>query len=190
MLKHYLLDAAKFSLLKFKSDFDLTNFRDGFKLESKYSREDVFRILGWKENPTALNVGGYLVSRDVTKCPIFINYHKDDSISDTTKYEDQFIDARTLIYMSKNKRTMKSPDVFALASQPFNQIRVPIFVKKNNDEGLSFYYVGDGKSLVDQFQETRMTSSEGEGAAVVRMLFELDKPVSPLLFKYLTSVSS
>ena len=92
--------------------------------------------------------------------------------------------------MSKNKRTMKSPDVFALASQPFNQIRVPIFVKKNNDEGLSFYYVGDGKSLVDQFQETRMTSSEGEGAAVVRMLFELDKPVSPLLFKYLTSVSS
>ena len=190
MLKHYLLDAAKFSLLKFKSDFDLTNFRDGFKLESKYSREDVFRILGWKENPTALNVGGYLVSRDVTKCPIFINYHKDDSISDTTKYEDQFIDARTLIYMSKNKRTMKSPDVFALASQPFNQIRVPIFVKKNNDEGLSFYFVGDGKSLVDQFQETRMTSSEGEGAAVVRMLFELDKPVSPLLFKYLTSVSS
>ena len=43
---------------------------------------------------------------------------------------------------------------------------------------------------MDQFQETRMTSSEGEGAAVVRMLFELDKPVSPLLFKYLTSVSS
>ena len=37
---------------------------------------------------------------------------------------------------------------------------------------------------------TSFIIDEGEGAAVVRMLFELDKPVSPLLFKYLTSVSS
>ena len=25
-------------------------------------------------------------------CPIFVNYHKEDDISDTTKYEDGFID--------------------------------------------------------------------------------------------------
>jgi hypothetical protein len=79
-LATYLLDAAEFSLLKFKADFELKDYCEGFKRESKYSREDVFRILGWEQNPNALNV----VSRDATNCPIFLNYHKDESISDTS----------------------------------------------------------------------------------------------------------
>lgn len=183
----YLLDAAEFSLLKFKSDFDLSDYCDGFKRESKYSREDVFRILGWEQNPNALNVGGYVVSRDGSNCPIFLNYHKEETISDSTKYEDRFQDPKTLIYMSKSKRTLQSPDVASIASQASNNIRIPIFVKKSNDEGLSFYFLGDGKADPAKFEESRMPIEGGESVSVVKMSLELSKSVSPSLFKYLTA---
>jgi hypothetical protein len=187
LLATYLLDAAEFSLLKFKADFELKEYCEGFKRESKYSREDVFRILGWEQNPNALNVGGYVVSRDATNCPIFLNYHKDESISDTTKYEDRFHDSKTLIYMSKSKRTLQSPDVAAIANQQKNKIRIPIFVKKSNDEGLSFYFVGDGIVDSTKFEESRMPVVGAESVSVVKMIFELAKPVSSSLFKYLTA---
>jgi hypothetical protein len=187
LLASYLLDAAEFSLLKFKADFELNDYCEGFKRESKYSREDVFRILGWDQNPNALNVGGYVVSRDTENCPIFLNYHKDESISDTTKYEDRFQDSKTLIYMSKSKRTLQSPDVAAIADQEKNEIRIPIFVKKSNDEGLSFYFLGDGIAAPTKFVESRMPVVGGESVSVVKMIFELRKPVSSSLFKYLTA---
>ena len=186
-LATYLLDAAEFSLLKFKADFELKDYCEGFKRESKYSREDVFRILGWEQNPNALNVGGYVVSRDATNCPIFLNYHKDESISDTTKYEDRFHDSKTLVYMSKSKRTLQSPDVAVIAAQQKNKIRIPIFVKKSNDEGLSFYFVGDGIAASTKFEESRMPVVGAESVSVVKMIFELGKPVSSSLFKYLTA---
>jgi hypothetical protein len=186
--KAYLFDVAEFSLLKFKSDFDLVKFSNGFKRESIYSREDVFRILGWNKNPTALNVGGYQISSDGTNCPLFITYQKNESISTTTNYKDQFLDAKTLICMSKNKRTIVSPDVLAIASQSSNFMRIPIFVKKRKED-LNFYYVGDGTALPNKFEMTRMNPSDTGSPTVVKMLFELDGPISPLLFKYLTSQS-
>jgi len=186
--KTYLVDAAEFSLLKFKADFDLDKFCNGFKRESIYCREDIFRILGWNRNPTALNVGGYQVSSDGTNCPLFITYQKNESISTTTNYKDQFLDAKTLICMSKNKRTINSPDVLAIASQSSNLMRIPIFVKKEKED-LNFYYVGDGTSLSNKFELTRMNPSDARSPTVVKMLFELDNPVSPNLLKYLTSQS-
>jgi superfamily II DNA or RNA helicase/HKD family nuclease len=184
--KMYLFDAAEFSLLKFKTDFDLDKFSNGFKRESIYSREDVFRILGWNKNPTPLNVGGYQISSDGANCPLFITYQKSESISNTTKYKDQFLDAKTLVCMSKNKRAIDSPDVLAIASQSSNLMRIPIFVKKKKED-LNFYYVGDGTSLPNKFELTRMNPSDAGSPTVVKMLFELDRPVSPMLFKYLTS---
>jgi len=162
------------------------DFIDGFKRGSKYSRRDVFRILRWPQNPNAQNVGGYIVSQDKKQCPIFVNYHKDKSIADTTKYEDYFETTSTLIYMSKNRRTLVSPDVEAIANQCANQMRVPIFVKKSNDEGLSFYYLGDGTAEADRFKETTMATESSSVVSVVQMALKLDKPIAIALFKYIT----
>jgi hypothetical protein len=89
--------------------------------------------------------------------------------------------------MSKSKRTLQSPDVAAIANQQKNKIRIPIFVKKSNDEGLSFYFVGDGIVDSTKFEESRMPVVGAESVSVVKMIFELAKPVSSSLFKYLTA---
>jgi len=181
----YLLDAAQCSLKKFEADFNQSDFNDGFKRGAKYSRRDVFRILQWNQNPNAQNVGGYIVSKDKSQCPIFVNYHKEDSISATTKYQDHFESINTLIYMSKNNRYLNSSDVSAIANQSINNMRIPIFVKKHNDEGLSFYYLGEGTSMPDRFIETTM--NEESSKPVVEMVFILDQPVPSDLYKYLTT---
>ena len=71
----------------------------------KYSRKDVHRLLCWNIEPTHLNVGGYGFDPDdknKTNCPIFVNYHKEEDISDTIKYKDHFIDPMTISTDSKN----------------------------------------------------------------------------------------
>jgi hypothetical protein len=69
----------------------------------------IFRILNASENPVAQNVGGYLVSLD-THC-IFVNYHKEDDISESTKYEDRFVNNKEFDWMSKSNRKINSKDV-------------------------------------------------------------------------------
>jgi hypothetical protein len=175
-------------LENFKNDFSSLKFNCGFLRGKKYSRRDVFRLLQWKQNPNAQNVGGYVVSSDKRQCPIFVNYHKDDSISATTKYEDHFVNTSTLVYMSKSRRSLQSPDVEVIRNQATNGLRIPIFVKKSNDEGLSFYYLGEGESESSQFVESTMPVEQGKSVSVVKMVFTIDMPVEEGLYRYLTRV--
>ena len=141
--KNYLLDNTKYSIKKYSNDYELKSYVDGFILYRKYSRKDVFRILNWEEQPLAQNVGGYMFHNNDANCPIFVNYHKEDHISDTTKYEDGFIDNSTIIYMSKSKRKINSPDVIKFKEAQERNIRLPLFIKKQNAEGDDFYFMGD-----------------------------------------------
>ena len=62
---------------------------------------------------------------------------------------------------------------------------MPFFLKKTNDEGLDFYYLGDLSALPNKFVNTKMNNNSGETVNVVKMEFLLDKPVEPRLYKYL-----
>jgi hypothetical protein len=184
--KAYFIDLAKCAINKFLSDFILDEYQDGFKLGSKYSRKDVFRILDWDKKPVEQNVGGYLRNEDNTICPIFLTYKKGEDISATIKYEDRFINPGHLIYMSKNGRTINSPDVAVMKDQPTSQMRMPLFVKKSNDEGLDFYYLGELCAIPEKFENTLMQDMDGSQKSVVKMEFLLNKPIEHNLFKYIT----
>lgn len=184
--KAYFIDLAKYAINKFLSDFILDDYQDGFKLGSKYSRKDVFRILDWDKKPVEQNVGGYLRNEGDTVCPIFLTYKKGEDISATIKYEDRFINPGHLIYMSKNGRTINSPDVAVMRDQPTSQIRMPLFVKKSNDEGLDFYYLGELCAIPEKFENALMQDKDGSQKSVVKMEFLLNKPIEHNLFKYIT----
>lgn len=186
LIAPYLSDLAICSISKFRKAYTHADFNRGFIRGEKYSRRDVFRILQWEQNPNAQNVGGYIVNMGKLQCPIFVNYHKEESISETTKYEDHFEDASTLVYMSKNRRNLSSPDVVSIRNQKTNNLRIPIFIKKSNDEGLNFYYVGDGESDAQRFSETTMSVTGGASVSVVRMVFRLTTPLNESLYSYLT----
>jgi superfamily II DNA or RNA helicase/HKD family nuclease len=182
---NYFYDLVDCCISTFISNFNLPDYVGGFKRGEKYSRKDVFRILNWDKRPNEQNVGGYAISPDGTNCPMFATYHKSDNISLTTKYEDRFINQSHLVYMSKSKRSLSSNDVLEIRNHKNSNMRIPFFAKKNDDEGLDFYYLGDLTSLPDNFESTFMPSQNGQ-VSVVKMEFLIDKPVESNLYKYIT----
>jgi len=182
--KRFLLDSVNYSIYEFNRLFDPGSWQNGFLLYRKYSRKDVFRILNLTENPVAQNVGGYLVSPDNTHCPIFVNYHKEDHISESTKYEDEFVNNKEFDWMSKSNRTLNSNDVQSILGYN-GSIRLPLFIKKNNDEGIDFYYMGEVSPNLDRVQETTMPNDQGKQLSVVKIRFNLASPVTATMYNYL-----
>ncbi len=182
--KRFLLDSTDYSIFEFNRLFDPVSWQNGFLLYRKYSRKDVFRILNVSENPVAQNVGGYLVSPDNAHCPIFVNYHKEDHISESTKYEDEFVNNKEFDWMSKSNRTISSNDVQSiLGNKGF--IRLPLFIKKNNDEGMDFYYMGEVSPDLAQVKQTTMPNDQGKQLPVVKIRFNLASPVTTTMYRYL-----
>lgn len=64
---------------------------------------------------------------------------------------------------------------------------LPLFVKKDDDEGISFYYVGDVRPVPDSFAETTMKKEGGGSTPVVTMDLIVDQPVKEVLYDYLIS---
>jgi len=187
ILKKFLIDNINYSIETYNKKFNLNNFKDGFILYQKYSRKDTFRILNWNKNPLAQSVGGYMISSDKKNCPIFVNYHKEDNISSTTKYLDKFISDHEFEWMSKSKRTINSPDVQAIINAQ-NKMRLPLFVKKHNGEGTDYYYMGDVKPVENFYEETFIKDDNNKDISVVKLIFKLSTPVESRLFNYLTYV--
>ena len=182
IFKAFLLDSTEYSISVFNRLYNRSDYIGGFVLYRKYSRKDVFRILNWDKNPLAQNVGGYIISPDKSNCPLFVNYHKHEDISDTTKYEDEFINPYEFGWMSKSNRTSKSPDVQTIER---GNIRLPLFIKKSNDEGTEFYYMGDVKPM-GKFKDDSLPSSNGQTISVARIVFEMQQPVKDHIYNYIT----
>ena len=175
----FLIDNTDYAIHQFSEQFKLSDFIDGFQLYRKYSRKDVFRILNKSVNPLAQNVGGYMVSQDKTNCPIFVNYHKSEDIADTIKYEDDFINESVFSWMFKSRRTLNSPEV-QLFKAHHSGFRIPLFIKKHNDEGNDFYYMGDMSPIDESFEQTTIS-----GVSVVKVEFDMHTEVRSDIYKYL-----
>ncbi len=184
--KNHLIDNTNYSILKFERLFDLKKYVGGFVLYNKYSRKDVFRILNWDKNPLAQNVGGYMFNPERTNCAIFVNYHKEDGISSTTKYEEGFLNKLEFEWMSKSKRTLTSPDIVSLKNGGA-QLRLPLFIKKSNDEGAAFYYMGDVTPIHDSFKQANIRDDANNDVSVVKVRFRLNTPVEDALYNYITN---
>ncbi|KAA9131546.1 DEAD/DEAH box helicase [Marinihelvus fidelis] len=186
VFKKYLIDNIEYSMAIFDAAFAASKMRDGFQLYKKYSRKDVFRILNWETNPVAQNVGGYIVSEDGTNCPIFVTYHKSEGISESTNYEDYFINNLTFAWMSKSNRRLDSNDVLAIRNARDTGMRMPLFIKKSDDEGADFYFVGDLEALDDSFEQATISNDKGKLLPVVKVQFRLSDPVEDSLYDYFT----
>lgn len=178
-----ILDLCNYSILKLK-EIGNDTFKNDFVLNQRYSRKDVFKVLCWDTNPVAQNVGGYMIAPSKQNCAIFVNYHKEETISATTKYHDRFISRNEFIWMSKNKRNLNSPDVNQILQQNNSKMRIPLFVKKSNSEGNDFYYLGNMNVQNDSAVEKLIVNDEGKNVSVVEMKFNLSTPVEKSLYDY------
>ena len=137
-------ELVKFAERHYMDNYSSPYKETSFQLYKKYTYEDVCRLLNWETNEVATNIGGYKYNEKTKTYPIFINYEKDDSISETTKYEDRFVDSSTLIAISKSRRNINSNDVQNMLKSKERGITVELFVRKNKDDKISkeFYYLG------------------------------------------------
>ena len=155
-----------------------------FQLYQKYTYEDVCRLLNWKKNLNAQNIGGYFYDTTTKTLPVFINY---DKTEDAIAYEDRFVSQQNLIALSKHPRKVDSSDAdhFYKRTAEDRDNRIFLFVRKNkNDkEAKEFYFLGEifakGSPTPIKMEKTKDDAFE--------INYTLDVPVRDDIYEYMTS---
>ncbi len=183
--KKELTEVVNFGLYRNKVDYGRLYKGSSFKLYSKYTYDDVCRLLCWEKGEVALNIGGYKYDKTTNTYPVFINYDKSEDISDTTKYEDRFVSDAKLIAISKSGRTIMSEDVQAALNADKREIIMDLFVRKNKDDKISkeFYYMG----RIHATGETTEFVMPNTTSKAVEITYNLETPVREDVFDYITA---
>lgn len=175
-------ELVTFGISRYKTNYRNRYQDTDFVLYQKYTYEDVCRMLGWKKNLSSV-MNGYLLDKQTKTFPVFVNYDKTESISDTTKYEDHFISANKLIAISKSGRNINSEDVQNFLHARERGIDVQLFVRKNKDDKISkeFYYLGrmHASGLAKEFT---MVNTDKKA---VEIEWILDTPVREDVYEYI-----
>ena len=180
-----LEELVDFGISRYKVNYSYQYQDTNLVLYQKYTYEDACRLLNWERNEVPLNIGGYKYDKKTKTFPIFINYDKQDNISDTTKYEDHFVAENRLIAISKSGRSMDSEDVQNFLKATERGIDVQLFVRKNKDDKISkeFYYLGrviaTGNAKQFVMPNTDKTAVEIE--------WELETPVREDIYQYIVN---
>lgn len=155
-----------------------------FALYEKYNYEQVCQLLEWPQNEVPLNIGGYKYHRDTKTYPLFINYHKDEGIQDSIKYEDRFETPTLLKAISKNNRSFTSDDVTTAFDADKLGVSMHLFMRKNKDdeESKEFYYLGPIHSTGRENAEEIMMASDTKA---VELEYRLEVPVRDDIYDYL-----
>ena len=180
-----VLETIEFGLHRYRSMYSAPYKSTSLVLNAKYTYEEVCKLLGWEKNINGQNLGGYFFDKKTNTFPVFINYDKEPGISDSIKYEDRFVSPDRLIAISKNGRSLSSPEIRRLKEWPENKMTTYLFMRKNKDDGTSkeFYFLGE-MHPTGQFSQIVMPKS---GAKAVEITYQLDEPVRQDLYDYLTS---
>ncbi len=155
-----------------------------FQLYQKYTYEDVCRLLNWKRNMNAQNIGGYFYDEATKTLPVFINY---DKSHDAIAYEDRFISESELIALSKHPRKVTSSDVTHIykRSEEDEDNRIFLFVRKNKDdnEAKEFYFLGEIFAEGDPYP-IHMESTNDDAFEI---MYRLDVPIRTDIYDYIVN---
>lgn len=182
--KEMILELLDFGIDQWKEKYGQTYRDTNFTLYQKYTYEDVCRLLNWKKNLNAQNIGGYYYDSDTKTLPVFINYHKAE---DAIAYEDRFVSEGHLIALSKHPRKVTSSDAVHIykQSEEDKNNRIFLFIRKNKDdnEAKEFYFLGEifaeGNPRQIYMEKTKDNAFEID--------YRLDVPVRSDIYDYIVS---
>lgn len=177
----HLNDLIDYGLLKYETVYKSS---DELKLYQKYSRKDVCRLLNWPHDDSS-TIYGYRVKHNT--CPIFVTYEKNEDISESTKYEDQFINKENFSWMTRSKVKLDSKEAQAIINYDKTNLGIFLFIKKSDDEGKDFYYVGEVEPT--SYYETNIKNDDGEKLPIVNFKYKLKTPAKDELYSYFANNS-
>ena len=177
-------ELLEFGRYRYERDYSKTYKDTELVLYQKYTYEDVCRLLNWEKNLSSV-MNGYMLDKKTMTYPVFINYDKSEEISDSTKYEDRFIDRSVLIAISKSGKKVKSGDVQNFLHAKERGIDVELFVRKNKDDKISkeFYYLGR-MTATGNTNEFIMANTD---KTAVEIEWKLDTPVREDIYQYIVN---
>ncbi|WP_186579757.1 DUF3427 domain-containing protein [Aquibacillus kalidii] len=176
--KHLVTDIVKTASKKnasFFPDRPLT-------LYEKYSRKDVCRLLNWNGDEKG-TMFGYQVRYGT--CPIFITYHKDDDVESSQNYEDEFLNQEVVRWFTRSRKTIDSDEVVKIVNHDQYNIAIHIFVKKDDDEGNDFYYLGEAYPEKESVKQTSIKIEDQKELPIVQMNLVLERPMDSKLYNYI-----
>ena len=176
------ISLVNFGIKSYYKNYSVRYKNTNFQLYQKYTYEDVCRLLNWKRNMNAQNIGGYFYDAETKTLPVFINYEKTD---DAIAYEDRFVSSNELIALSKHPRKITSSDAVHIykTSPEDADNHIYLFVRKNKDdkEAKEFYFLGEifavGKPKPIHMETTNDDAFE--------ITYSLDVPVRDDIYKYI-----
>jgi hypothetical protein len=176
-------ELVAYGLYRYQKHFSDSYLSTSFQLNQKYSYEDACRLLEWEHNEVPLNIGGYKYDKKSKTFPVFINYHKEEGIDDSIKYEDRFESPNTLIALSKSRRSLESSDIKTIYGAEALGVEIHLFVRKDKNDATSkeFYYLG----RMNAIGRPRAIKMQG-GIDAVEIVYQLTTPVREDLYEYIT----
>ncbi|MCC3755913.1 DUF3427 domain-containing protein [Staphylococcus capitis] len=168
-----LIELALYNNLKYQDG------KNQMILYNKYSREDFVKLLNWDKDESG-TINGYRMKHQTL--PLFITYDKHEDVSDNTKYEDEFLSQDELKWYTRSNRKLTSNEVQQIFKHKENNVQMFIFVKKRDDEGKYFYYLGKGNYIPDSERQDYMPN----GNSVVTMNISMEKPIRDDIYRYIT----
>lgn len=114
--------------------------------------------------------------------PLFITYDKHENISDNTKYDDEFLSQDELKWYTRSNRKLTSTEVQNILKHEENNTDMYIFVKKRDDEGKYFYYLGKAKYIKGTEKQDYMPN----GNSVVTMHLSMNTSIRDDIYRYIT----
>ncbi len=176
-------DVVALGLYNYRTRYDNSlRQQNSLVLYEKYSRKDVCRLLNWENNEDS-TLYGYAIKYNT--CPIFVTYHKGEDIAASTDYDDRFLSPELFSWMTRSKRTLQSTEVKKILAQHETGLAISLFIKKHDDEGAEFYYVGEVDYLKGRERQTTIKNDEGKDLPIVNFLFKLHHPCENELYTYL-----
>lgn len=151
-------------------------------LHEKYSRTDVCRLLNWEKDETS-TIYGYKNKHNTT--PIFVKYHKSDDIDESVRYDDRFLDSHIFQWYTRKGTNLESKINREIIGDYKNKDTViHLFVKRDDDEGVYHYYMGDVDIDLGSAKNT-MIGLQDDQHKVAKMNFILRHPVDYNMFRFI-----
>ncbi|MFZ3580177.1 DUF3427 domain-containing protein [Virgibacillus sp. DJP39] len=176
--KHMVIDIIQ-SAMKKCEKYDVTK---PLTLYEKYSRKDVCKLLNWEKDESS-TMYGYKPKHQT--CPIFVTYHKNDEVESSVDYGDEFLSPELLKWYTRSNRTLHSNEVQKIIKAKENGFGVHIFMKKDDDEGIGFYYLGQANADKNSVQQDTMEDKNGKEIPVVQMNMVMEQSIDNKLYKYI-----
>ncbi|MDQ0429519.1 superfamily II DNA or RNA helicase/HKD family nuclease [Planomicrobium stackebrandtii] len=153
-------------------------------LYKKYTRKDACRLLNWTSDESS-TIYGYKTKHGT--CPIFVTYHKNDEVESSVAYTEGFISPEIFTWSTRSNRTLASAEVKTIIGAAESNIDLHLFIKKDDDEGGDFYYLGQALPDKSSVEQALMKDKNLKDIPVVHMNLALENMVEGKLYHYIAS---